>query len=201
MSADQNRIKQREQDILGKPMRLAPVTEVSDDLKSIVTPPSGYEKKAGREPVMLKILAHNPPMLREMVDIMSFFLVRGSLPVRDRELAVLRMAWMRQIPFIWGEHVAVGKRIGMTTEEIERITQGSSAPGWSEHERAVVKATEELVENALVSDETWATLSKTYDAKFLVELLGLVGQYQALGYIQNSLRMPLFEGNPGLSAR
>lgn len=198
MSAD---IKQREQDIFGQPTRLQPVAEVSDDLKAAMAPPPGYEKKAGREPVMLKILAHNPGMLREMVDIMSFFQVRGTLPLRDRELAVLRMAWMRQLPFIWGEHVAIGHRIGMTTEEIERITKGSSAPGWSEHERAVVKASEELTDNSMISDATWATLSKTYDAKFLVELLGLVGQYQALGYIQNSLRMPLFEGNPGLAAR
>jgi alkylhydroperoxidase family enzyme len=194
-------IKTREADILGKPQRLSPVAEVTEDLRALMAPPPGYEKKAGREPELLKILAHNPALLRNIVGPMIYFLVSGALPLRDRELAVLRMAWMRQIPFIWGEHVAIGHRIGLTTDEIERITKGSAAEGWSERDRAILKATEELVENAMVSDGTWATLSKTLDEKLLVELLSLVGQYQALGYIQNSLRLPLFEGNPGLAAR
>jgi hypothetical protein len=52
----------------------------------------------------------------------------------------------------------------------------------------------------MISDATWATLAETYDAARLIEVLSLIGQYQALGYIQNSLRIPLWEGNDGLAA-
>ena len=201
MNPEQKRIQEREASILGKPPRIAPVTELTDEMRALTVPPPGYEQKVAKMPIMFGVLLHNLPLFRRYGGLMTYFLVDGALPLRDRELAVLRVAWLRQIPFVWGEHVAVGHRIGLTTEEIERVTEGSTAKGWSEHERAILGTAEELLENAMISDETWAILTKSLNEKLLVELLALIGQYQALGYIQNSLRIPLFEANPGLSAR
>jgi alkylhydroperoxidase family enzyme len=99
----------------------------------------------------------------------------GKLPPREREMVILRTAWLVRSPFEWGEHVAYGKRLGLSGEEIERITQGSSAPGWGEHDRAVLRGVEELVGDYAVSDETWATLAKTWSEPQLMELPGLVG--------------------------
>jgi alkylhydroperoxidase family enzyme len=120
---------------------------------------------------------------------------------RDQELAILRLAWLTGTPFVWGEHVRIGKKIGMTGEEIERVTLGSQAPGWSPHDAAVLRAVEELHGNAMISDATWAALAETLDAARLVELPILIGQYQALAYLQNSLRVPLWDGNDGLASR
>jgi alkylhydroperoxidase family enzyme len=201
MPLDPKRIKEREAAITGKPIRIQPVSELTDEMRALTKSPPGYEGKAAKQPAMYGVLLHNTELLRRYNDIMVYFLGYGQLPLRLRELAILRVGWLRQVPFIWGEHVAVGHRIGMTTEEIERVTVGSSAPGWSDEDRAVLKATEELLDVAMISDETWAALSKTLNEKLLVEFLSLVGQYQALGYIQNAVRVPLFEGNPGLTAR
>ena len=44
-------------------------------------------------------------------------------------------------------------------------------------------------------------LARSWNEGQLVELPILIGQYQMLGYVQNVLRYPLWEGNPGLSAR
>jgi alkylhydroperoxidase family enzyme len=191
-------IAQHEKRILGQPPRIAPLTEWTEEMRALVAPPPGYENTP---PVMYGILLHNVPFFRAYKDIMTYFLVHGALPVRDRELATLRVGWLCRVPFIWGEHVKHGKRIGLTAEEIERVTQGSQAPRWNEHDRAILRAVEELLEESMISDATWTTLSKTLDAKLLVELTALVGQYQALGYLQNALRIPLFAGNPGLAAR
>jgi alkylhydroperoxidase family enzyme len=64
-----------------------------------------------------------------------------------------------------------------------------------------VRAAEELYDDAVVSDGTWATLAKRLDDRQLIELLVVIGQYQAVAYYQNSLRLRLHEGNPGLKAR
>ena len=91
-----------------------------------------------------------------------------------------------------GEHVHVGKRLaGLSTEDIERVTVGSSATGWTEHERALLRAVEELLADAMISDETWAILARGLNDKQLLEFPLLVGFYQSIAYLQNSVRFRL----------
>jgi alkylhydroperoxidase family enzyme len=190
--------KKRDDLIMGHPPRISPIPEWTDEMRALQTKLPGYENTPS---TLLGMLLNNLPYARAYNNVMKFFMERGALPVRDRELAILRTGWLCQVPFIWGEHVKHGRKAGLTPEEIERVTQGSAAAGWNEHDRAILRAAEELIEDSMISDATWATLAKTLDAGLLVELIGCVGQYQALGYLQNALRIPVFEGNPGLTAR
>jgi alkylhydroperoxidase family enzyme len=150
--------------------------------------------------IMRTMLRHPDLFVRE-IDIGIQLLTQGALSNRDRELAILRIGWLCQAPYEWGEHVLVAKHVGVTSEDIERITRGSAAPGWSEHDQAILRAAEELFADAMISDATWATLSKRLDDRQLIELPTVIGQYQAVAYYQNSLRLRLHNGNLGLKAR
>jgi alkylhydroperoxidase family enzyme len=150
--------------------------------------------------IVLTMLRH-ADLFAVQTDVGIQLLGRGTLSPRDRELAVLRIGWLCQAPYEWGEHVIVAKKVGISSEEIERVTQGADAAGWSDHDRAILRATEELHGDAMISDATWLTLSATLDDKQLIELPILVGQYQAVAYYQNSLRLRLHRGNIGLAAR
>jgi alkylhydroperoxidase family enzyme len=152
-------------------------------------------------PEIVPTMLRHPDLFARQVDIGIHLLSQGTLSGRDRELAILRIGWLCQAPYEWGEHVLVAKKLGIAAEAIERITVGSEAPGWSEHEQAILRATEELHGNAMISDATWATLSKRLDDKQLIELPIVIGQYQAVAYYQNSLRLRLHDGNLGLKAR
>ena len=152
-------------------------------------------------PEVVRTMVRHPELFARQVDVGLYLLSQGALARRDRELAILRIGWLCQAPYDWGEHVLVAKKIGITSEDIERITIGSQAPDWSEHEQAILRATEELHKDAMISDAVWATLSKTLDEKQLIELPIVVGQYQTVAYYQNSLRLRLHGGNLGLKAR
>src|SRR5579864_3044840 len=102
---------------------------------------------------------------------------------------------------LWGEHVIVGKRFGLTSEDIARVIEGPDAAGLDEHGSAVLRAVDELHGDAMISDATWHTLAKRLDARQLIELPIIVGQYQTVAYYQNSLRLRLHAGNIGLKAR
>ena len=58
-----------------------------------------------------------------------------------------------------------------------------------------------LKADSMISDDTWADLRGFYNDKKLIELVILAGQYKTVAYYQNSLRLPLPEGNMGLLAR
>ena len=152
-------------------------------------------------PEIMRTMVHHSDLFNRHTDLGFQLLARGVLPPRDRELAILRIGWLCQAPYEWGEHVMVAKKEGITSAEIERVTIGSAAPEWTTHERAVVRAAEELHADAMISDATWATLAETYDDAQLIELPIVIGQYQGVAYYQNSLRLRLHDGNPGLTAR
>ena len=126
---------------------------------------------------------------------------RGALTRRDAELAILRTAWLCQAPYEWGEHVVQGKTAGLSAKEIERIIAGPSARAWNAKDRAILRAVEELHDDAMVSEKTWAALAKHLNDAQLFELLVLVGQFTMVGYFQNTLRLRLEPGNLGLKAR
>jgi alkylhydroperoxidase family enzyme len=195
----------RDAEINGRPPRIAPLApdEIGEEAFAVLT-----EMRAaiGAPPTRqmpefsATFLRH--PHLCQAHTGLAMFLFQGALSPRDRELAILRTGWLCQAPFEWSAHTRVAKRVGAIDEaEIERVTQGSTAPGWSDHERAVLRAVEELFERAMISDETWAVLARTFDEKQLMELPILVAQYQGVAYLQNSLRVRLMPGSAGLTAR
>jgi alkylhydroperoxidase family enzyme len=163
-------------------------------------PPPGWG--GGREHAEnTAILMRHAALYRSHVALGVQLLSEGALAPRDRELAILRTGWLCQAPFEWGEHVLIGKRAGLTEAEVERVTLGSAAPDWDEPDRAILRATEELHQDSMISDAVWEVLARRLDAKQLIELPILVGHYHAVAYYQNALRLRPRVGNLGLAAR
>ncbi|HLY82702.1 MAG TPA: carboxymuconolactone decarboxylase family protein [Acidimicrobiales bacterium] len=125
-------------------------------------------------------------------------LLTGTLPARDRELVVLRTGWLCQSPYEWGQHVRLAREAGISDAEIRRVVDGPEAPGWSEHERALLRATDELHEDACITDGTWAELSAAYTVEQLIEVPMLVGQYHLVSFTLNSLGVQREPGVVGL---
>jgi alkylhydroperoxidase family enzyme len=124
-------------------------------------------------------------------------LLNGKLPPRERELAVLRVGWRCQAVYEWGQHVVIGKRVGLTDDDIARVKAGPDAPGWSSLDAAIVRATDELHDDACITDGTWAELAQFYDESQLIELCMLIGQYHLVSFTLNSLGVQREEGVPG----
>jgi alkylhydroperoxidase family enzyme len=199
-------VAEREARIVGQPPRIAPLgpDEIDDEAIEVIR---GIRRAIGVDPDVVEtlpafvstILRH--PALYRVFTAYGLQLLRGALSPRHRELVILRTGWLCRAPLEWGEHVEIGKRCGLTTEEIERITRGSSDPAWEASERALVRAAEELHADAMITDETWSELAKFLDEKQLIELPFLVGQYTMVAYHQNALRLRPLPTNRGLAAR
>lgn len=151
-------------------------------------------------PAFMRLMAKHPPLFQRQME-MGNVLFNGRISPRDREIAVLRISWLAGAPFEWGEHVEIAKRAGLSAEEVERITQGSSAGGWSMHDAAILRAVEELLADFAISNTTWATLARSWDEQQLIELPMMIGQYLTTAFLLNSLHVQLGAGNKGLNHR
>ena len=196
-------IDAREADITGKPQRIRSLTpdEFDDQAKVLVTNlRASLGLSTEQMPAVFGLMLRHPGLFKIQMD-MGLQLFKGEISPRERELAVLRVGWLCRAPFEWGEHVDIAKSYGITSEEIERVTHGSAATGWTEHEQAILKGVEELLGNQMLSDQTWNVLASSWSEAQLVEFPMLVGQYYATALQQNTLRVTLAKVNPGLRHR
>jgi hypothetical protein len=86
-------------------------------------------------------------------------------------------------------------------EEIERIAEGPDAPGWSDSDALMVRATDELHADACISDETWKALAGHWNTKQLIDIVFTVGQYNLVSMALNSLGVQRDAGVPGFPKR
>src|SRR3982751_1104628 len=103
-------------------------------------------------------------------------LLSGKLPARERELLILRTGWRCQSVYEWGQHVLIARAAGVTDEEIERLKEGPDARGWAPFDATLVRAADELHDDACITDATWAELAARYDVPQLTEVCMVVGQ-------------------------
>lgn len=209
----QAQIDARHIEILGQPPRLSPVERetvaaevqaATNRLRRGISGATGELPELPTEaiPEIMFTLCRYPELWQSIMDVtVQIQGPNATLSARDRKLAILRVGWLCQAPYEFGEHVGQARQLGFSCEEIDRIRVGSEAAGWSDHERAILRAAEELHENAMVSDATWDQLSKRLDDQQLFELLVVIGQFTATAYFQNSLRLRLERNNDGLAGR
>jgi 4-carboxymuconolactone decarboxylase len=145
---------------------------------------------------IFRTLVNHPKLARSWLRFAGYILGRQTLPARDREIAILRIGWLNQAPYEWEQHVIVGRRSGLTDEEIDRITKGPGA-GWDRHDAAIVQAADDLYENSVVSDATWQTLAARYNTQQMMDLVFTIGQYNLVSWALNSFGVPLDDFLPG----
>ena len=138
--------------------------------------------------------ANAPPLCNAWLEFTDYLLQESSLPIRDRELLILRIGYLNQGAYEWAAHRGLALSVGIEEQELKDITIGSSANNWSEWDSALLKAAEELHETAVVSDETWMTLTERYDKRQMMEVVFTVGQYNLVAMYLNSLGVQFEEG-------
>jgi len=118
------------------------------------------------------------------------------LAERDREIAILRIGWLCRSAYEWGQHVNIARRIGISDEEIRRVQAGPEAAGWDEKDRAMLRATDDLHRDAMISDAAWGQLSEHYDTQQLMDIVFTVGQYNLVSMALNSFGVQPDQGTP-----
>jgi len=182
---------------LKKP-RIAPLVEGdwTDEVRELLEPTRGGVG-GGSVLNIFATLAHHPKLLKRWNVFGNHVLFKSSLPARDREILILRIGWLWQAEYEWGQHVVIGKRVGLSDEDIERIRTGPDAPGWDPFEAALVRAADELHADAFVSDATWKALAERYETRQLMDVVFTVGQYTVVSMALNTFGVQLDPGIKG----
>jgi alkylhydroperoxidase family enzyme len=186
----------------GNPPRIEPLppAEWPDEMRAALAairpenprhpfPPKDPSRPKGLN--VLGTLAHHPTLARAFHTFNGHVLFATTLSPRQRELLVLRVAAVREATYEWKQHVVLAADAGITPEEIDAIAEGPDAPGWSSIDRAMVRAVDELIGDAMVADRTWAVLAEELEVQQLMDLVFTVGAYDLLAMAFRSFGVPL----------
>ena len=154
----------------------------------------------GRDLNIFRVMMNHPNLTRHWSVFAGHVLQKQTVPFREREMLILRIGWLNQAEYEWGQHAEIAKRGGISQEEIERIKQGPTGAGWSAHEAALLQMADDLFANSLVSDQTWATLAANYSIQQMMDAVFTVGQYNMVSWALNSFGVPLDDFLPGASS-
>jgi len=141
----------------------------------------------GDPPGVLTTLARHRRLFRYWLPFASSLLRATALPRADVELVILRTAHNSASWYEWAQHVALARAAGLDNAAIVQVTEGPEADGWTERQRALLRATDELHERRVVTDRTWQLLAAELDDNELVELCFVVGHYEMVAMALNSL--------------
>jgi alkylhydroperoxidase family enzyme len=164
--------------------RLAPLArdQWTDAQREVATSVS-----EGRITNAIATYMRHPTLARDLIPFERHMSSESTLPARQRELVILRTAWLCRSNYVWAQRADIARRSGVTSDELVRIAQGPDAPGWSSFEAALLRAADELHIDSFVSDQTWSTLAATYSNEQLVDLVFTVGAFTMNAGTVNSL--------------
>ena len=127
--------------------------------------------------------------------------VGRSLPIHDREVLILRTAWLCGNDYTWGVHVDIAKQNGFTNDDIVRITEGPRAKGWNAWDAVLLETADALYIDKLIPDRTWSALDEKYSEGQLMDVVFTVGQYSMISMFVRSAGIQPEAGKSGFGIK
>lgn len=146
------------------------------------------------------VLGHHPKLLKRFNLLGGFILNKGLIPEREREIVILRVGWNARAQYEFGQHTVIGRRCGLTDDEIVALTHPPDEGQWSVDDRALIALCDDLHADDCVGDQTWASLADRWSDAEIIELLVTAGFYRLVSGFLNSTGVELDDGVPGFPA-
>ncbi len=139
-------------------------------------------------PNIFTTLARHRKLFRPWLRFAGRLMPRGTLPRRDTELVILRVAHNCGCDYEFAHHEHIAQREGLSAQDVAGVRDGSGA--FTGRQALLIRAADELhSEQRAISDELWDALRAEYPDTGLIELCMLIGHYEMLAMTLNTLRV------------
>ena len=148
------------------------------------------------ELAIFQVLLNHPKLACGLNDLLATMLWRGSLDPRLRELVIMRIGWLTASDYEWTQHWRVAQGLGVSPDDLLGARDWRAYPAFGPAERAVLAATDDVVRDGMVGDESWVACQREFgaDPAVLIELVTAIGAWRMVASILHSLQVPLEDG-------
>ena len=150
------------------------------------------------------LLVH-PELVKGVLPFANYILSESTLTARHRDLLILRTAWLTRSPYLWAKHEdnvftapvvipIAGPPLDPFAREALGAIAGRPLTGFSDFERVLLRAADELHQYSFIRDETWAAMAQQYNVHQLMDATFTIAEMTMIGAIVNSVRVDLEPG-------
>lgn len=180
--------------------RIAPLAENdwTDEQKELLGPMRNNQGVGRIARNLFTTLVRHPKLFKRWTVFANHVLFKSTLSPKLRELAILRIAWLTQADYEWGQHVLIAQEAGLSEEDIRRVKVGHTASDWTPAQAALLQAVDQLHHDTCIDDDCWASLQPHFNEQQLYDLIFAVGNYRMLASFMHCVGVVRDEGVPSL---
>lgn len=141
------------------------------------------------------ILLHVPALAGHLAATEDYFRLHSALPDADREVIILTAARQLEAHYPWTRHEIRAHKAGIRPEVIEAIRAKAALDQFSGREKLLVELTRTLLRDHHLSDDLFARAETELGRQKLIEAVGLLGHYIAIGMVVNVFDVKAPEGS------
>ncbi len=148
---------------------------------------------------LLGALAHYPAFAKAFLTFNNHVASNESLSVKERELIILRTAWLRKSEYEYVQHVVLAQRVGIDPTEFKAIQEGDYRTTFDAKESLLLTAVDEMVGQTRISKDTHQQLTEHYSTHQIMDIVGCFACYETIAVLCNSFDIPMDPGVEGLN--
>jgi 4-carboxymuconolactone decarboxylase len=174
-----------------------PKKQWTDDQREVFAfwgEPNAWEE--GSKTNIISVMGVNPALGKVYNVWGKHFLMSNSIPLRELELIILRVAWKVRSEYEWHNHVGYGLNAGLKLEEITELREKIDPAKWSEHDAALLRAVDEMIAKGNIGNKTWKVLLKTYSKPQMMDLIFSIGHYVMTSWALSAMGVQLESPDP-----
>jgi alkylhydroperoxidase family enzyme len=151
--------------------------------------------KSGRRGTLLnlyKVLLHAPALAQTWLEHNSAVRWRTDIDGRLREIVIIRVALLANVPYAIRQHVpTLALAEGMTQAECDALADWRRADLFGARERAALAYTDAVTRDVSAPDDVCAELARHFSERQIVELTVLIATYNMQARVMNALAIDL----------
>ncbi|MCH7741523.1 MAG: carboxymuconolactone decarboxylase family protein [Proteobacteria bacterium] len=145
---------------------------------------------------VFRILLRHPGVAKQVAQLLTALLfTENKLDTRLRELIIMRIGWATSSLYEWTQHWRVATAMKIPEEDLLAVRDWQESECLGSEDKAVLKATDEVLQTGVISDKTWRECARFLDTpEERIELTLVISNWIFISQILKSLNVPLEEG-------
>jgi len=149
-----------------------------------------YMRTRGNVPNMFRTMAHRPEIFETMIAHFEAILHTGTVPLRLKELAIVRTSQLNRCDYCLGSHTQICLRLGWTREQLDNLADFPRRDDFTAAEKAALRLAESMtLDSTHVPDAEFDSLRAHFNEGEIVELMAAIGLFNYFNRFNNALQM------------
>ena len=149
-----------------------------------------YLQQRGNVPNMFRTVAHRPEIFQTMIAHFEAVLHTGTLPLKLKELAIVRTSQLNQCSYCLASHSRICKKLGWTDDQLVNLADYADRTDFTHQEKIALQLAEWMTRNdGPLTDEQWQQVRDVFSEGEVVELMAAIGLFNYFNRFNNLLDM------------